>query len=410
MGVRCTPYVRFSYDMPPAQTGKLMVEIRGTGPVSAALEKLERLGNDVLELRLGPQDGSDPGHFTDADFYLISRLEGLEILRLRHMTLPPLAIQQLAGLPKLSWIEMHCDGVTNDMLRQIALCRGLTGLEIGTRATAEGFAHLPDLKSLKQLTVWPAVTDDVAAELARCKVDRIAVDFGADVLGRGIAVGRRPQTFCTACRVYGAKISTAGLRHLQPRRLESLVLRSCPQVSDDLLDVIGGFSSLVSLCIWDIPLSDAGLKPLNQLGKLQGLNLRNNSHVTGAGFASLTALHKLRFLTIKGENVSDDLFAHLHQLKALEDLTVESGTKTVNAKITDEGIKSIQNMPKLMVITFEGTAITREGLEPLAAQPKLVQVNFSAAGVPWTRDAPSDSVAPETEAIDWTASRARRCG
>ncbi len=391
MGVHCTPYVRFSYDMPEVQAGKLMVEIRGTGPVSEALEELERLGNDVLELRLLPPKGqpdSGPGHFTDADFYLIGRLQGLEILRLQTLAIPPRAIEQLAGLPKLSWIEIKgCDGVTNDTLRQVAACRGLTELKLGTKAesTAEGFAHLPRLKSLKRLTVQgPAVPDDVAAELARCKALESLSIYGSTFSDEGLRLVADLKHL-HSLSLYNANVSTVGLRHLQPRRLKTLGLTSCPQLGDDSLDVIGGFSSLVSLWLQDISLTDAGLKPLNDLGKLQGLGLVNNSYVTGSGLVSLTALGKLRFLTISGESVSDELFPHLHQLTALENLTVGSGTKTVNSKITDGGIKSIGSMPELFVIAFEGTGVTREGLEPLATQPKLLQVHLSAPGGPMTR-------------------------
>ena len=345
----------------------------------------------MLLLRLGPPDGkpiSGPGHFTDADFYLISRLEGLELLWLREMTIPPRAFEQLAGMPKLTWIEIKsCDGVTNDTLRQLASCRGLTELQLNTRAesTAEGFAHLPALNSLKRLDVrGPAVPNDVAAELARCKALESLSIAGSAFSDEGL---RRVADLkhLHSLSLYNANVSTAGLQHLKPRRLKTLGLTSCPQLGDDSLDVIGGFSSLVSLWLQDVSLTDAGLEPLNQLGKLQGLGLVNNSHVTGAGFVSLTALNKLRFLRITGENVSNDLFAHLHQLTALEDLTVGSGTQSVNSKITDEGIKSIGSTPKLFVISFEGTGITREGLEPLAAQPDLLQVHLSAPGVPLTR-------------------------
>jgi hypothetical protein len=395
MGVHSKPYARFSYEMPAAEAGKLMVEIHGSQPVSEALQKLERLGSDVLELRLSPPEGQPnlgPGNFTDTDFYLIGRLAGLEILRLRGITIAAKSIEQLAGLAKLSWIEItNCDGVTNDTLWQIALCRSVTSLELGMRAgavTAEGFAHLADLESLKRLTLrGSTVPDDVAARLARCNALESLSISGSAFSDEGLRLVADLKHL-RALSVYGAKISAAGLKHLMPCHLETLVLANCPQLGDDSLEVIGQLSSLVSLAIEDIPLSDGGLKPLNQLGKLQSLVLWNNSHITGAGFASLTALHKLRFLTIKGENVSDDLFAHLHELEALENLTVGCGTKTVNAKITDEGIKSIGSMPRLYVIYFEGTAITREGLEPLAAQPELYTVILSTPGFPYYRNVP----------------------
>jgi hypothetical protein len=158
--------------------------------------------------------------------------------------------------------------------------------------------------------------------------------------------------------------------------LESLTLRSCPRVDDESLEVIGGFTNLTVLSIWDISLTDTGLKPLNDLGKLQALSLVNNSQITGAGLAPLTALRKLRLLTITGENVSNDLFAHLHQFPALEDLSVGAGKPTANPKITDEGIKSIVKAPNLWVITLEGTGVTTAGLEPWNRSPRWCKSTF----------------------------------
>ncbi len=120
-------------------------------------------------------------------------------------------------------------------------------------------------------------------------------------------------------------------------------------------------------------MTDEGLVHLNGLIHLAELSL-DNSRITGAGLERLTELVDLFSLTMLGKNVSNKVFAHIHQFPSLTILTVGAGKPTDRHLITDDGLKLIGPAPELGWLHLKGTAITNRGLEALESLPNFAML------------------------------------
>jgi len=383
MGVECREFKH--PDLLAPDPGKLTVEIKAGKPSDAMLSMLERL-KGVQHLILGPGTEKE-NQLTDTQFYLIAQLKGLKYLTLTKMGTSPAGIGKFAELPKLQWIEISaCEGVNDETFRQLATCRALGTLHFypaDSRVTAKGVAHLASLRALKDLSIVD-VDDEGLQHLARSdSLEELRLS-GSLFSDEGLRSVAQIKNLRVLGLVKSNKISGEGLGHLKSaRRLIVLIVTDCPRVDDDALVAVGELSNLFKLSLWDLPITDAGLAPLNRLVKLENLCICS-SRWTGAGLASLTALKWLYNLRILGPKLSDDIFPHLHQFPSLVVLEAgaEFGPESAPG-ITNDGLKLIGDMPRLSVVSFNRTSITNQGRESLPALPRLQRVSLSPPSGGW---------------------------
>jgi hypothetical protein len=110
--------------------------------------------------------------------------------------------------------------------------------------------------------------------------------------------------------------------------------------------------------------TDAGLAHLPGLTGLERLYL-DSTQVTGAGLVHLQGISRLHWLSLRGTRVTDTGLAHLEGLPGLQKLWLR-GTQ-----VTDVGLTHLQGLPGLRFVGLEGTQVTDAGLAQLRrARPK----------------------------------------
>ena len=113
--------------------------------------------------------------------------------------------------------------------------------------------------------------------------------------------------------------------------------------------------------------TDAGLKELAALKRLQELNLSCAAQVTDAGLKELAALKSLQSLNLGGTEVTD---AGLKELAGLEE-PADRWT-SASTKVTDAGLKELAGLKSLQIAEpLAATQVTDAGLKELAALKRL---------------------------------------
>jgi hypothetical protein len=121
------------------------------------------------------------------------------------------------------------------------------------------------------------------------------------------------------------------------------------RITDAGLVQVGRFTTLQVLLLDQTGISAEGLTNLKSLTELQHLSLSENKGVNDIGVASLRRLKKLRYLTLRGSQVTD---AGIGQLKELNDLrTIDLG----GTRVTKAGLARLcSTLPKVKVVTTAG--------------------------------------------------------
>jgi len=124
--------------------------------------------------------------------------------------------------------------------------------------------------------------------------------------------------------------------------------------------------------------TDADLKVISSIktvtelllgGTLADKNARGALAATGVtdeGLKSIAQMPNLRKLQLEGANITDAGLKHLSGLKNLTDLILN------NTKVTDAGMEAVSQIPKLQNLTLFGTKVTETGVGTLKrAKPDL---------------------------------------
>ncbi len=121
------------------------------------------------------------------------------------------------------------------------------------------------------------------------------------------------------------------------------------RITDAGLVQVGRFTTLQVLLLDQTGISAEGLTNQKSLTELQHLSLSENKGVNDIGVASLRRLKKLRYLTLRGSQVTD---AGIGQLKELNDLrTIDLG----GTRVTKAGLARLcSTLPKVKVVTTAG--------------------------------------------------------
>ena len=144
-----------------------------------------------------------------------------------------------------------------------------------------------------------------------------------------------------------------------------------PQVaiSNDIA-LIRHFTSLRTLSLWGVPVSDSDMVNLSRLNQLETLDLAH-TNVTGDGLRQLSNLPSLTRLTTSGRCRSDIVLKRVSQISSLEDLEVrEHG-------ILESEFVHLRNLPNLKLLYLKHHRITDVGIDQLGSLTTLETLYIS---------------------------------
>lgn len=152
-----------------------------------------------------------------------------------------------------------------------------------------------------------------------------------------------------------AKITAAGLRHLEGLR-GLLYLSLCSlQITDDALAGLEEMTQLRLLSLDNTAVTDAGLGIFKEaFPNLESLSL-NGNQITDTGLEHLKDLTGLINLSLYGTQVTDAGLKHLSGLTNLSELSLDE------TQVTEEGLDTLKGLPSLKTLHLDGTRITAAG-------------------------------------------------
>jgi hypothetical protein len=110
--------------------------------------------------------------------------------------------------------------------------------------------------------------------------------------------------------------------------------------------------------IYVVESNEASLQYFNRLAEVRWLSLRGDG-VTDAGLGHLSGLTQLRSLSIKEARITDAGLEHLEGLARLEYLDLE------DTKVTDAGLEHLNGLTQLHMLHLIGTRVTDAGVRKL---------------------------------------------
>jgi len=136
------------------------------------------------------------------------------------------------------------------------------------------------------------------------------------------------------------------------RQLETFYQWEGKAIGDAGAEHLRGLPRLRYVHLGDSLVGDRGLAALATVPNLDGLSMQRNK-ITDAGLASLAGHPKLKSLWIGGLEgltpITDAGVAHLANLPQLEELDLQ------HTRVTPEGLKALQKLPKLKSLLLSGS-------------------------------------------------------
>jgi hypothetical protein len=246
----------------------------------------------------------------------------------------------------------------------------------------------PELKSLKIGgdpidIIGPvppyAITDAGFAHVAHCtKLQRLMIDAEYPLnVSDGAYKALEPLGDLRVAELCSLSITDAATAHLAGlTNLQELWLDSDPNLGDGTMRTAGKLSNLRVLRCYQAAITDAGIEQIKQLTKLEDLQL-GRSDVGDRAMATIATFTRLKTLDLQHTRITDAGLSRLSRLK-LNWLYLD-GTK-----ITDDGLKAIENMTDMQYLFLADTPIDDAGLAHLA---KFKHLQILAVG--GTRVTPS---------------------
>jgi hypothetical protein len=242
-----------------------------------------------------------------------------------HVT--PEGLKPLTTMRSLREVQYHHRNaqVTDEAVAVLAQIPDLEVLEIGGgEVTEQGLVHLKNLPRLRELAIsGSGITDHGLKILAENNPRLTRLDLsGANITDEGLNFVGQIRGL-RGLKLYATKTTDAGLAHLRGlnelealepadtmtdegltyfancKRLYSLDLQYCREISDRGIEIVSHFSSLRRLQLLGTGITDEGLASLRRLKYLEYLGL-TDTRVTGRGFEqwpdspSLSELHIAR--------------------------------------------------------------------------------------------------------------------
>jgi hypothetical protein len=325
---------------------------------------------------------------TDKGVLYISRIRTLEALQLSGCQATDSGIERLAALPGLSSLRVEEVALVGGCLPALAEHRSLKQIElIQTRIPFEAVArHFGS--SAKQLWIHnagarqmdhPARTDTTNAscppssrfilwtgELESDDIEHLAYypeieALDLDNRSWNIALGAGLRKL-TNLRSFSLNVTMddQGAELLgQLGQLQHLSLRGRQTMSQQGYHQLSRLRDLVSLELRSCGLTDEQLAFVADLPRLEVLQISGNP-LTNVGMRHLDNLQQLRVLNVSFcPRIDDEAFAEISRLEGLEKLSAQ------DTRVTDAGLLHLFDMPHLRDVTVLGSKATRTGIKAL---------------------------------------------
>jgi len=227
-----------------------------------------------------------------ADVEPLTRLAHLEQLGLTRSAPSDAGVARFGSLPTLQVLSLPQTELTEPTLAELARIPGLGSLDFdGSRLPAGGLRALAGLTRLTYLNV--AVDGLAGQPNAHHLIHRVRPRFGDDDLD---ALERVPLR---DLMLMGMDATDAGVgRLLRSHSFVGLTLGG-RGITDASIPLLAQQTGLRGLVLADTSITDAGLAQLKALGGLRTLSLIDNARLTDIGVSGLAAFPALSYLTIR---------------------------------------------------------------------------------------------------------------
>ena len=299
-----------------------------------------------------------------------------ELTQLRllgQMKLDDKTLLALAGLTKLTDLNLPGTQITDEGMVALKGMKGLTSLELsGIKGlTGSGLAHLAGAKDLARLLLVHTDVDDAAlahlSGLTKLRDVTLHQTAVTDAGIRHLALLKELRTLDIGAKgITGATLNQlSGCKELVRLDLYERTGPDKTSVDDAGLQSLAaaGLPKLSDLAVARGAVTDAGLAHLREM-KLT--KLRTNEAPGLEGLRHLAAITTLEWLELGRGSLTDDGLAILSKLKALKTLMSDE------SQVTDAGLQTLLGMPALKTVTLGKSKITQAGVDVLGkARPDL---------------------------------------
>jgi len=317
----------FSFE-PPRVTGILFDE-----PAAKLFEQANTF-HEFSDLNLS---GSA---LTEQDLIQIGRLQNLQRLNLDGTPIRDSWLSHLANLGELRNLDLTNTPITDAGLVHLRMLSKLEYLYLArTAVVGAGLEHLAELQQLKTIWLFNSPTGDEAIpHLARIK---------------------RLSTI----DLEGSHITGKNLERLQQLPLLVSLDLSFTSLRDDAMPAISQLVGLQTLELDGTFITDRGLAELVRLPLLSSLQL-NETATTDAGLEYVGEMHKLSRLFLDRTLISDAGLKWLGRLPLSEISLNET-------RVTDQGVMTLSELPKLNDLSLSGTRVTDMGVAALKSRAEM---------------------------------------
>jgi hypothetical protein len=234
--------------------------------------------------------------------------------------------------------------------------------------------------NVEHVELGPRNTDAVIKQVGRLeKLRRLNFFTGIDLTplasaGINSLPNAGPSRIQVLLRLFTADLSPprfngANFKYLENlTRLESLNLPDNISVTDADLTHLSRLTALSSLELHDPRITDAGLVSLKDMARLKKLSL-SGTQVSGAELSTLRAMTELKHLDLSRTQVGDEGASALSDLTALKSLNLN------HTPITDVTLNRLAGMSELQDLSCGWTDITDRGLAKLTECRALKKLN-----------------------------------
>ena len=290
---------RYLSQFGPDAIEHLLIERRrdGAGLYRYVLTDIEHLtelqGLTLHALTSNPMYGYagwGPVSFADEDFESLKKLHSLRHLDLSNTTFPDAALRHLADLKSLRVLDLSSTNVTQAGLEFAAAMPQLTSLDLSRiRLSENGLKHIERLPALKELSLGPI--SSTAPGLSHLQ----------------------HLTAVTHLKIEFTDITDDALQKFRPPpNLQYLELTSKRPISDAGVKSLMGLGRLESLALsLPVKLDGSGLKDFENLESLTELSINSIPSATDEGLASLAGLTQIERLSVFSVTDVAALMRHL---------------------------------------------------------------------------------------------------
>ncbi len=169
-----------------------------------------------------------------------------------------------------------------------------------------------------------------------------------------------------------AEITDAGVKNLAGlTKLQNIHINNS-KIGDGALEVFARLPALKHLSLQGNAFNDEGLKHLENMKQLRSLWIgMNQKPITDAGVQHLAGLTMLEALDLQRSSLSDEGIAALRNLKNLRHLDISIGRSPGDKPITDASVDTLTTLTNLQGLMLLSTHITDRGVKRLSELPKL---------------------------------------